>query len=166
MARRTLTITGWLSALTFTAVAVARVSSAAAQATPSATAQAHDDTADKALLETVCGTCHESANVAGPFRTPAEWDEVIEKMQSYGTSAVPEQFAQIRAYLLRAYGKANVNNASAKDLAPVLDITASVADGLVTYRQQNGSFKTLDDLKKVPGLDAATVDARKARLTF
>jgi competence protein ComEA len=36
----------------------------------------------------------------------------------------------------------------------------------VTYRQQNGSFKTLDDLKNVPGVDAAKVDARKARLSF
>ena len=48
----------------------------------------------------------------------------------------------------------------------MLDITAAVADALVSYRQQNGPFKTLDDLKKVPGLDAAKVDARKVRVTF
>jgi competence protein ComEA len=165
MVRRTLAIACWLSALTCAAVTAVHVS-AAAQVTPTATVQGYDENADKALLETVCATCHESAVVAGPFRTPAEWDEVIEKMQSYGTSAAPEQFSQIRAYLLRTYGKANVNNAAAKDLAPVLDISAPIADGLVTYRQQNGSFKTLDDLKKVPGLDAARVDARKARVSF
>jgi DNA uptake protein ComE-like DNA-binding protein len=152
MLRRTLAIACWLSALIFTAVTAARVS---AQATSAAATQGHDENADKALLETVCGTCHESSNVAGPFRTPAEWDEVIEKMQSYGTTAGPEQFAQIRAYLLRTYGKANVNTAAAKDLAPVLDIAPPVADGLVTYRQQNGSFKTLYDLKNVPGVVAA-----------
>jgi competence protein ComEA len=165
MVRRTLAIACWLSALTFVSVTVARVS-AAAQAAPAAAAQTHDENADKALLEAVCGTCHESATVAGPLRMPAEWDEVIEKMQSYGSTAALEQFAQIRAYLLRTYSKANVNNAAAKDLAPVLDITAAVADALVSYRQQNGSFKTLEDLKQVPGLDAAKVDARKSRLMF
>jgi competence protein ComEA len=165
MVRRTLAIACVLSALAFAAATVGRVS-AAAQATPTGAVQSHDENADKALLETVCGACHETGVVAGPFRTPPEWDEVIDKMKSYGSAAAPEQFAQVRAYLLRTYGKANVNTAAATDLGPVLDITAMVAEGLVTYRQQNGSFKTLDDLKKVPGLEAAKVDARKARVSF
>src|SRR5262245_26184113 len=144
MGRRTLILAYSLSALTFAAVTVARVS-AAAHAAPAEAMQGHDENADKALLEMVCGACHETGVVAGPFRTPAEWDEVIDKMKSYGSAAAPEQFAQVRTYLLRAYGKANVNTAAAADLAPVLDITAMVADGLVTYRQQSGSFKSLDD---------------------
>lgn len=137
------------------------------QAAPrQASAQARDEKSDQALLETVCGSCHESSVVAGPFRTPAEWDETISRMQSYGLSAPAEQFEQVRFYLLRTYGKLNVNSEPAKDLAPVLDISAATAEAAVGYRQQNGPFKTLDDLKKVPGLDAAKVDERKARIMF
>ena len=68
--------------------------------------------------------------------------------------------------LLRNYGKARVNSAPAKDLSPVLDVPPAVAEVVVAFRRDNGPLKTLDDLKKIPGLDPAKVDARKARLMF
>jgi hypothetical protein len=34
------------------------------------------------------------------------------------------------------------------------------------YRDQQGGLKTIDDLKKAPGLDAAKIDALKDRLLF
>ena len=148
----------------FVCVAEFRVSGY--QETPEQSAPPRDEKADQALLDSVCGSCHESSVVAGPFRTAEEWDEAISRMQSYGLSAPAEQLEQIRTHLLRTYGRANVNSAPAKDLAPVLDVVAATAEAVVGYRKQNGAFKTLDDLKKVPGLDAAQVDARKARLAF
>jgi competence protein ComEA len=36
----------------------------------------------------------------------------------------------------------------------------------VGYRLQNGTFKTLDDLKKVPGVDAAKLDAKRDLIDF
>jgi len=45
-------------------------------------------------------------------------------------------------------------------------VPAGIAEAIVAYRQANGDFKTLDDLKKVPGLDAVKVDAQKTRITF
>jgi competence ComEA-like helix-hairpin-helix protein len=41
-----------------------------------------------------------------------------------------------------------------------------VAEAIVTYRQDKGPFKAIDDLKLVPGLEPEKIDARKARLTF
>jgi DNA uptake protein ComE-like DNA-binding protein len=41
-----------------------------------------------------------------------------------------------------------------------------VAQTVVDYRMHNGSFATLDDLKKVPGLPASELDSRKARIAF
>ncbi|MGH9146277.1 MAG: helix-hairpin-helix domain-containing protein [Vicinamibacterales bacterium] len=34
------------------------------------------------------------------------------------------------------------------------------------YRSSNGRFSTIDDLKKIPGLDAERLESRKARLMF
>ena len=36
----------------------------------------------------------------------------------------------------------------------------------IVHRDKNGPFKSIGDLKKVPGIDAAKIDAKKDRLTF
>jgi competence protein ComEA len=59
-----------------------------------------------------------------------------------------------------------VNRARAPEFAPVLGVSMSVAEAIVQRRAAQGPFKTIEDLKQVPGLDAATVDARKERLVF
>jgi DNA uptake protein ComE-like DNA-binding protein len=48
----------------------------------------------------------------------------------------------------------------------VLGVTMGVAEGVVAYRDARGGFKTIDDLKGVPELDAATIDALAPRLLF
>ena len=133
---------------------------------PAATAEqpSPEDVAARAKLQQVCTACHELD--LGLLRTPMDWDDVISQMASYGAMATDEEFAQIRTYLLRNYAKVNVNAARAQDLAVVLDVTQPVAEALVKYRTDNGPFKTVDDLKKVPGLDAGKLDARSKRITF
>jgi competence protein ComEA len=37
---------------------------------------------------------------------------------------------------------------------------------IVEYREKNGPFKSIDALKKVPGVDAAKIEAKKDRLAF
>ena len=122
--------------------------------------------AEKATFESLCSDCHEAKLIAGALRTPLEWDDVLNTMQSYGAAGSPGQFAQVRRFVLRAYGKANVNKAPAGDLAPVLDISAELAESVVAFREKNGTFTSLDDLKHVPGMEAAQVDARKTRVVF
>jgi competence protein ComEA len=63
-------------------------------------------------------------------------------------------------------GTIYVNKAKAKDLETALELSSADAAALVRYRDEHGSFKTVDDLKKVPGLDAAKIEARKDRLDF
>jgi len=43
---------------------------------------------------------------------------------------------------------------------------AGTADAIVKYRMTNGEFRNLDDMKNVPGLDIARVEARKNQLQF
>ena len=62
--------------------------------------------------------------------------------------------------------KINVNKASADDLKSGLDLSPKEAQSIVAYREHNGLFKTIDDLKKVPDLDGSKIDAKKERLSF
>ena len=59
-----------------------------------------------------------------------------------------------------------MNKATAKDLEPALELSTKEAQAIVQYREQNGAFKSLEELKKVPGLDAKKVEAKKERLIF
>ena len=47
-----------------------------------------------------------------------------------------------------------------------LELSAENAAAIVRYREQNGGFKTIGDLKKVPGVDAAKIEAKKDRVEF
>jgi competence protein ComEA len=56
----------------------------------------------------------------------------------------------------------NVNTADAAALADSLDgIGASKARAIVEYRQQNGAFKTADELVNVKGIGARTVEKNR-----
>jgi len=59
-----------------------------------------------------------------------------------------------------------VNKATAGEIEQVFGVNETIAAGVVAYRDQQGGFKTIDDLKKAPNLDGAKVDALKARLIF
>ncbi len=62
--------------------------------------------------------------------------------------------------------KINVNKAAAKELETGLELTSKESETIVQYREAHGNFKTLDDLKKVPGLDAVKIESKKDRLEF
>lgn len=100
------------------------------------------------------------------FRTPPEWNDVLSRMADKGASGTKEQFTSIATFLLRNFGKINVNTAPAHELAPVLDVTPELAAAVVEQRRGHGSFKTIEDLAKVPGIDAKHLDRRKDRLLF
>ena len=51
-----------------------------------------------------------------------------------------------------AVTQVNVNTATAEELAKVKGLNAAKAAKIVKYRDANGNFSSLDDLKKVKGL--------------
>jgi competence protein ComEA len=120
----------------------------------------------RALLQSVCSSCHEAATITASPRTRVEWDDTLQEMVRYGAEASDEQFAQIRDYLLRNHSLVNVNKASAEDLEVALDTTRPIAAAVVTYRKEHGGFASIDDLKKVPGIDPVALDARAKRLRY
>ena len=134
---------------------------------PSAqTADPFPDGAGKTVFLKICGNCHDPDKVVGPLKTRAEWSQVLDDMARFGAEGTDQEFTQIHEYLVAHFSPISINKATAKELAATLDIPATVAEAIVSYRDEKGKFTALDDLKKVPGLDASKVDAVKKRLVF
>ena len=120
----------------------------------------------KAPLLKVCSNCHSAESVVQSLRTRQEWSDVVDQMARFGAEASDQEFDQILSYLLKYFSPIAINKAAAKDLQAALGIAADAADAIVAYRAEKGDFKTIDDVKKVPGLEAGTVEVIRFRLVF
>ena len=121
----------------------------------------------KAVVEKRCTACHGVEEFAGRPLPKSGWDEVIERMVNRGAEGTDEEFDKIIVYLTNAFGpKVNVNKASARDFRTTLDFKAELAAAVVAYREKNGEFKSLDDLKKVPGVEGKEIDDRRGQIEF
>jgi competence protein ComEA len=59
----------------------------------------------------------------------------------------------------------NINQASAEEIADLLiGIGLQKAQAIVEYRQQNGEFKSADELAEVKGIGTAIVDKNRDRI--
>jgi competence protein ComEA len=114
----------------------------------------------------VCGPCHAATLITERMRTREEWKLTIDNMASYGAEATEAEFDEVLKYAVSVAGKVNVNTAPAAELAPVLDVSPDVAAAVEKYRGEHGKFASIDDLKKVPGVDAQKLDGRKNRLQY
>ena len=86
-----------------------------------------------------------------------------------GATGTDDEFSDIVEYLSKNFPKqpkVNVNRAPAETLITALGITPKEADAIVGYRQKKGDFKVVEDLKMVPDLDYAKIEAKKDRLQF
>src|SRR5262245_7320797 len=113
----------------------------------------------------VCKACHGPESVLGQLKTRSEWSKTLEEMAANGATGTDEEWNSILEYLDTHYSLIMVNTAPAKELAPKLDVSPEVASAIVSAREK-AKIASIDELKKVPGLDAAKLDARKDRLIF
>jgi competence protein ComEA len=132
-----------------------------------APAQSLPEGSGKELVEVICSSCHSTERIAAKRWTKPQWqDKVLEMLQEEPDVTQPER-DKIVEYLAKSFpAKVNVNTAAAKEIETALEISPENAAAIVRYREQNGSFKMIDDLKKVPGVDAAKIEAKKDRLEF
>jgi competence ComEA-like helix-hairpin-helix protein len=114
----------------------------------------------------VCGSCHGPESVLGQLKTHDEWRKTLDEMAANGAEGSDEEWTQIQAYLDKHYSLIFINKAAAKDLEAPLDVAASVAEAIVRQRTQTGPYKSIDDLKQVPGVTASAIEVRKDRLIF
>ena len=123
----------------------------------------HDETVK------VCGKCHSAEQAATLHQTKTGWEETISKMVNLGAEGSDQEYEAILGYLTKNFGPeapkpVNVNTATAVELEAVLAVSRAEAAAIVEYRTSKGPFKTVDDLKGVPGLDFKKIEAKKARL--
>src|SRR5690606_17317613 len=62
--------------------------------------------------------------------------------------------------------KININTASAAELSQLNGIGKAKAEAIVQFREQQGGFKSVDELTQIKGIGAAIVDKNRARLTL
>jgi competence protein ComEA len=101
----------------------------------------------------------------------AGWAVTLRKMAALGAKGTPEEFGAALEYLATHFPanelpRINVNTAPAIDLESGLTLRRSQAAAIVAYRVEHGPFKSFADLKKVPGLDVAMIEAKRQRLAF
>lgn len=125
------------------------------------------DGPDKGLVEAICSECHTTERIATLQLTKPQWaDKVLEMLQEAPDVKQSER-DRIVEYLAKSFpARAKVNKANTKELQAALEISAESAGAIVSYRQKNGSFKTLDELKRVPGVDPAKLDAKREIIDF
>lgn len=134
-------------------------------------AQNLPDGPGKAETEKLCSQCHEVARATSMHQDRAGWQNTIEKMISLGAKGPPEDFERVLDYLSKSFPaedipKIRINSARAIDLESGLTLKRSEAAAVIAYRTKHGEFKSIDDLKKVPGLDFARVESKKDRIEF
>jgi competence protein ComEA len=127
------------------------------------------DGAGKEVAARVCIDCHDSGNFRRARFTAAEWVDSVADMVDRGAKATPSEVETLVAYLAANFGKdspVRMNTAPFVEIKVVLGFTVAEARAIVEYREANGPFHSVEDLRKVPGVDAAKVDAQKTRIVF
>ena len=62
-------------------------------------------------------------------------------------------------------GPVDINKADAKTIAKELNgIGLSRAQAIVSYREKNGAFKSIDELRKVKGIGAKTLEQNRVNI--
>jgi competence protein ComEA len=120
----------------------------------------------KAELQKVCGICHQPDRAAAVRLTREGWEGVIGDMIARGARGTDEEFAAVLNYLSTNFlGEAarplNINKATNIELESVAGLTRKEAAALIEWRQKTGVCKSLEDLKKAPGVDYKKIEERK-----
>ena len=147
---------------------------APAAAQPNAEEQSHPEFPAGQGREAVmrlCVKCHSPNIILASGQDRLGWENTITKMVRLGATGDDEDFTDIADYLTEKFPpspvkKIFVNMATDKQIAQVLEISVDDAKAIVAYRDSVKGFKSLEDMKLTPGVDAKKIDAKKDRLVF
>ena len=124
----------------------------------------------KEVLQEACTVCHAVSMITGTRRSPVDWGNTVDDMIGRGAPLMEGERALLLQYLAKNFGPAssriNINQATSKQLETGLALSAKEAEEIVRFREQNGNFRTWDDLGKVPGVDLKKIEAKKDQVSF
>lgn len=73
--------------------------------------------------------------------------------------------AQAQESKPQAKSKVNINKANQEELAKLPDIGPKIAEEIIKYREKNGPFKNIEDIKKVSGIGEKKFEKLKDLIT-
>jgi mono/diheme cytochrome c family protein len=119
------------------------------------------------ILFRACADCHDIGTVVlVKRRTPRQWGDVTTDMITKGVKAEEAEIATLVRYLAINAGHVNVNRATEADLKTYVGFEEAQAAVIVAARGKGTTFKSLDDLRALQGLDATALDKLKDRIVF
>ena len=111
----------------------------------------------KALLITLSFACAGTAAA----KSPAVETSAQAPVAGQNKSAVPAKASTEEGT------RVSINTASAEELARAMNgVGLKKAQAIVSYRDEYGPFKTVEDLKQVPGMGNALVERNLSALTL
>jgi competence protein ComEA len=125
----------------------------------------------QAETEKLCSECHELGRSVSLRQDRNAWKATINKMIGLGAQGTEQEFSTVLEYLATHYAPQalpplDANTAKAIDFEARLSLRRSEAAAVIDYRRKHGSFRSIDDLKKVPGISPAKIDAKRNDLVF
>lgn len=125
----------------------------------------------KAEVQKLCVGCHELDRSISKRQDRDAWQTTLNKMTALGMKATDAEIRSAVEYLGRNYPAdelppINMNKTRAIELESGLSLRRSQAAAIIAYREKNGPFKSIEDLRKIPGVDFTRIEAKKDRLTF
>lgn len=92
---------------------------------------------------------------------------------AFAKAAAKDCFSDVQAayaLLIRQQSTAknapiNINTASQSQLVQLTGVGHNTAAAIIAYREQHGGFSSVDELSKVRGVGAATINKNRHRLT-
>jgi|SRR5438034_4385064 competence protein ComEA len=134
----------------------------------------------KAIVQRTCSHCHALKVVTSKRATKDQWSALVDQMVSRGADLSDDEIDIVVDYLAKNFGAAktsppssqtaeqmvNVNQASAAELAALLNLSSEQSQAIVAYRDKNGKFNDWHDLASVPGVQASAIESKKDKLQF
>ena len=124
------------------------------------------------MTEKLCGSCHGVGLFVNRRESRESWNGIIEDMIRRGMKGEDEEYGEVSDYLAVHLSKSSpapklkVNEVTLKAIASALAISEEQAAAVVKYRVANGKFQGMEDLLKVPGIDAKAIEAKKDKIEF
>ena len=134
----------------------------------------------KTIVQRACSHCHALKVVTSKRATKDQWSALVDQMVSRGAELDDDEIDVVVDYLAKNFAAAktsassansaehmvNVNQATAAELAAVLNLSSEQSQAIVVYRDKKGKFKDWHDLVSVPGIQASDIESKKDKLQF
>ena len=159
---------GSLALRTSAAIVIAVGIASAAHETAAARPQPQEQDARAAqTFQAVCSRCHPLERVTTMRRTRSQWEEAITTMiTTRGAQVSDDDFVTILDYLVKEYGRVDINRAQPPDIVEVLAVPDATAAAIVAYRKEHGKFADFDALTKVPGVNREEMEKKREAIVF